>query len=82
MTWGWLRPVFTDYGTSLGYDQGVIRHGRYNREVHGRVSSNSLELFARGRNLSTSVTFAHSLERPDVLSEREAPIYFRMDFFL
>lgn len=79
---GWLRPVFTDYGTSLGYDQGVIRHGRYNREVHGRVSSNSLELFARGRNLSASVTLAHSLERPDVLTEREAPIYFRMDFFL
>ena len=78
----WLRPVFTDYGTSLGYDQGVIRHGRYNREVHGRVSSNSLELFARGRNLSASVTFAHSLERPDLLTEREAPIYFRMDFFL
>ena len=82
VTWEWLRPVFTDYGTSLGYDQGVIRHGRYNREVHGRVSSNSLELFARGRNLSASVTLAHSLERPDVLSEREAPIYFRMDFFL
>jgi len=28
------------------------------------------------------VTLAHSLERPDVLTEREAPIYFRMDFFL
>ena len=82
VTLDWLRPVFTDYGTSLGYDQGVIRHGRYNREVHGRVSSNSLELFARGRNLSASVTFAHSLERPDVITEREAPIYFRMDFFL
>ena len=82
VTLDWLRPVFTDYGTSVGYDQGVIRHGRYNRELSGRVSSNSLELFARGRNFSTSVTFAHSLERPDVLTEREAPIYFRMDFFL
>ena len=82
VTLDWLRPVFTDYGSSLGYDQGVIRHGRYNREASGRVSSNSLELFARGRNFSTSVTFAHSLERPDVLTEREAPIYFRMDFFL
>jgi hemolysin activation/secretion protein len=28
------------------------------------------------------VTFAHSLERPDTLTEREAPIYFRMDLFL
>lgn len=82
VTLNWLRPVFTGYGISLGYDQGVIRHGRYSRELSGRVSSNSLELFARGRNLSASVTFAHSLERPDVITEREAPIYFRMDFFL
>ena len=41
-----------------------------------------VELFARGRNVSASVTFAHSLERPAVMSEREAPIYFRLDFFL
>ncbi|MBT2375600.1 ShlB/FhaC/HecB family hemolysin secretion/activation protein [Pseudomonas fluorescens] len=78
----WLRPVFGEYGASVGYDQGVIRNGRYNDEVHGRVSSNSLELFARGKYVSTSVTFAHSLERPAALTEREAPIYFRMDFFL
>ncbi|MBY8970185.1 ShlB/FhaC/HecB family hemolysin secretion/activation protein [Pseudomonas sp. P867] len=82
VTLGWLRPVFGEYGASVGYDQGVIRNGRYNGEVHGRVSSNSLELFARGKHVSTSVTFAHSLERPAALFEREAPIYFRMDFFL
>ena len=82
VTLGWLRPVFGEYGASVGYDQGVIRNGRYNGEVHGRVSSNSLELFARGQHVSTSVTFAHSLERPAALLEREAPIYFRMDFFL
>ncbi|MFC6299990.1 ShlB/FhaC/HecB family hemolysin secretion/activation protein [Pseudomonas spelaei] len=82
ITLDWLRPVFGEYGASVGYDQGVIRNGRYNGEVHGRVSSNSLELFARGKYLSTSVTFAHSLERPAALLEREAPIYFRMDFFL
>lgn len=82
VTLGWLRPVFAEYGTSLGYDQGVIRHGRYNGNQHGRVSSNSFELFARGQYVSTSVTFAHSLERPDELTERETPIYFRMDFFL
>ncbi|RMT66084.1 hypothetical protein ALP29_03067 [Pseudomonas syringae pv. avii] len=82
VTLGWLRPVFGEYGASVGYDQGVIRNGRYNREEHGRVSSNSLELFARGKHVSTSVTFAHSLERPAALLERETPIYFRMDFFL
>jgi len=79
VTLEWLRPVFAEYGTSLGYDQGVIRGDRYNGSEHGRMSSNSLELFARGENLSASVTFAHSLERPDALTEREAPIYFRLD---
>ncbi|VVO01451.1 Hemolysin transporter protein ShlB [Pseudomonas fluorescens] len=82
VTWDWMRPAFAEYGASVGYDQGVIRNDRYNENVHGRVSSNSLELFARGKYVSTSVTFAHSLERPAALTEREAPIYFRMDFFL
>ncbi len=72
--------MFAEYGTSLGYDQGVIRGDRYNGDQHGRMSSNSLELFARGQHVAASVTFAHSLERPDVLTEREAPIYFRLDF--
>lgn len=80
--WPWLRPVMAEYGASLGYDQGVIKHDRYNGDQHGRVSSNSLELFARGAYLATSVTFAHSLERPDALPEREAPIYFSVSVFL
>jgi hemolysin activation/secretion protein len=82
ITLEWLRPVFAEYGTSLGYDQGVITHDRYNGDQHGRMSSNSVELFARGQHLAASVTFAHSLERPDTLAEREAPIYFRLDLFL
>jgi hemolysin activation/secretion protein len=57
VTLDWLRPAFAEYGASVGYDQGVISHGRYNDDVHGRVSSNSLELFARGKHVSTSVTF-------------------------
>ncbi|SAM32970.1 ShlB/FhaC/HecB family hemolysin secretion/activation protein [Pseudomonas sp. 1 R 17] len=82
VTIAWLQPVFNEYGTSLGYDQGVISHGRYNAEQHGRMSSNSVELFARGQNVAATVTFAHSLERPGPITEREAPVYFRMDFFL
>ncbi|AZF50687.1 Channel-forming transporter/cytolysins activator of TpsB family [Pseudomonas sp. R4-34-07] len=82
VTLDWMRPAFFEYGASVGYDQGVISNDRYNDNLHGRVSSNSLELFARGKNVSTSVTFAHSLERPGVITEREAPIYFRLDFFL
>ena len=78
----WLRPVLAEYGASVGYDQGVIRSDRYNGDQHGRVSSNALELFARGQHLSASVTFAHSLERPDVITEREAPIYFRVELLL
>ncbi|WP_449105258.1 ShlB/FhaC/HecB family hemolysin secretion/activation protein [Pseudomonas mohnii] len=82
VTLEWLRPVFAEYGTSLGYDQGVISANRYNGDQHGRMSSNSVELFARGQHVAASVTFAHSLERPDALTEREAPIYFSVDFFL
>lgn len=82
VTWNWLQPLFSQYGAGLGYDQGVIRGGRYNPEVWGRLSSNSLELFARGRYLSASLTFAHSLERPDALPEREHPLYFSVDVFL
>ncbi|WP_369992132.1 ShlB/FhaC/HecB family hemolysin secretion/activation protein [Pseudomonas xanthosomatis] len=78
----WLRPVIAEYGTSLGYDLGVIRGDDYNADQHGRMSSHSLELFARGQHVAASVTFARSLERPDVLTEREAPIYFRLDLFL
>ncbi|MBV4531023.1 ShlB/FhaC/HecB family hemolysin secretion/activation protein [Pseudomonas sp. SWRI107] len=77
----WLRPVIAEYGTSLGYDLGVIRGDQYNADQHGRMSSHSLELFARGQHVATSVTFARSLERPDALTEREAPIYFRLDLF-
>lgn len=82
VTLGWLRPVFGEYGVGVGYDQGVIRNARYNGEVHGRVSSRSFELFARGQHLAAGATFAHSLERPSALLEREAPVYFRLDFFL
>ncbi|MBD8473689.1 ShlB/FhaC/HecB family hemolysin secretion/activation protein [Pseudomonas sp. CFBP 8770] len=78
----WLRPALDEYGIGLGYDQGVIRSDRHNDDQHGRVSSNSVELFARGQHFATSVTFAHSLERPDALSDRETPIYFRLDLFL
>ncbi|MBJ9978404.1 ShlB/FhaC/HecB family hemolysin secretion/activation protein [Pseudomonas sp. S75] len=81
VTLEWVRPVFAEYGAALGYDQGVIRNQRYNGDQHGRLSSHSLELFSRGQHVAASVTFAHSLERPDVI-EREAPIYFRMDVFL
>ena len=81
VTLNWLRPVFAEYGGAAAYDQGVIRNDRYNGEQHGRLSSHSLELFARGTHVAASVTFAHSLERPDLI-ERESPVYFRLDFFL
>jgi hemolysin activation/secretion protein len=78
----WLRPAFAEYGAGLGYDLGVIRGSRYDAGQHGRLSSHSLELFVRGQHVAASVTFAHSLERPAALNEREAPVYFRLDFFL
>jgi hemolysin activation/secretion protein len=77
----WLRPIFAEYGAAVGYDQGVIRNDRYNGDDHGRLSSQSLELFARSQHVSASMIFAHSLERPRGI-ERESPMYFRLDFFL
>ncbi|MBH3414300.1 ShlB/FhaC/HecB family hemolysin secretion/activation protein [Pseudomonas putida] len=82
VTWPALQPLVAEYGLGLGYDLGVIRNDRYNGEYHGRASSHSLELFARGQHLAASVTFAHSLERPGVLTEKERPVYFRLDFFI
>ncbi|MDU9393756.1 ShlB/FhaC/HecB family hemolysin secretion/activation protein [Pseudomonas sp. zfem002] len=78
----WLRPLLAEYGVAVGYDQGVIRGDRYNDEQHGRVSGNAVELFARGQHLTASVTFARSLERPDVIAERESPLYFRVELLL
>ena len=37
VTLGWLRPVFGEYGASVGYDQGVIRNGRYNGSARPRL---------------------------------------------
>ncbi|WP_425928381.1 ShlB/FhaC/HecB family hemolysin secretion/activation protein [Pseudomonas sp. NyZ201] len=82
VTLGWLQPVLGEYGASLGYDRGVIRGDRYNGDQHGQVSSHSIEFFARGQHLAASVTFAHSLERPDVITERETPVYFRVELLL
>ncbi|WP_259370189.1 ShlB/FhaC/HecB family hemolysin secretion/activation protein [Pseudomonas mosselii] len=82
VNWPLLQPLVAEYGLGLGYDLGVIRNDRYNGEYHGRASSHSLELFARGQHMAASVTFAHSLERPDVLTEKERPVYFRLDFFI
>jgi hemolysin activation/secretion protein len=78
----WLRPAFAEYGMAAGYDQGVIRNGRYNGAEHGRLSSNAFELFARGQHVAASLTFAHSLERPAGVIEHEAPIYFSLGLFL
>jgi hemolysin activation/secretion protein len=82
VTLDWLQPVLQQYSLGIGYDQGVIRRDDNSGGQNGRVSSNSLELSARGKHVSASVTFAHSLERPVALSEREAPIYFRLELIL
>ncbi|MDD2089140.1 ShlB/FhaC/HecB family hemolysin secretion/activation protein [Pseudomonas guariconensis] len=82
VTWPSLRPIVAEYGMGLGYDLGVIRNDRYNGDFHGRASSHSLELFARGEHLAASVTFARSLERPDALPDKEHPVYLRLDLFI
>jgi hemolysin activation/secretion protein len=81
VTWELLLPWVQEYGLTYAYDFGAIRHGRYNSGLSGRMSGHGLELSARGRYSSASVTLAHSLERPGIVERVEHPIYFRVDIF-
>jgi len=79
--WVSVQPWLQEYGATLAYDVGVIEHGAHNPIAHGRMSGNALELSARGQYLAASVTFSQSLERPTYITERESPMYFRVDVF-
>lgn len=81
VTWEPLLPWLQEYGVAYAYDVGAIDHGRYNPDVHGRMSGHGLELSARGQYAAASVTLARSLERPDIIERREHPLYFRVDVF-
>jgi hemolysin activation/secretion protein len=81
MTWEPLLPWVQEYGVAYAYDFGAIEHGRYNPGLSGRMSGHGVELSARGKYAAFSVTFAHSLERPDIVDHGEHPTYFRADFF-
>ncbi|MCW2294027.1 hypothetical protein M2262_004077 [Pseudomonas sp. BIGb0408] len=35
-----------------------------------------------GEHLTAAVTFAHSLEPPDAIAERDHPVHFHLDLFL
>jgi len=79
--WAPLRPFLHEYGLAYAYDVGVIHGGRYNPDLRGRLSGHGVELSARGEHLAASLTFARSLERPDVIEARERPLYLRVDLF-
>lgn len=81
VSWQPLQPFVSEYGVAFAYDMGVISGGRYNPDLHGRLSGNAIELSARGQHLAASVTFARSLERPDAIERQEHPLYFRVDLF-
>lgn len=81
VTWPALRPFVHEYSLALAYDVGVIHGGRYNPEHRGRVSGNAVEFALRGQHLAASMSFAHSLERPDAIERDERPVYFRFDLF-
>jgi len=81
LTWEPLQPFVQEYGVALAYDVGVIQGGRDNPDQRGRLSGNAIELSARGQHLAAAVTFARSLERPNAITERERPVYFRLDLF-
>jgi hemolysin activation/secretion protein len=81
VTWEPLQPWVQEYGVAYAYDFGAIDNGRYNPDVHGRLSGHGIELSARGQFASASLTWARSLERPEILDKREHPLYFRVDVF-
>ncbi|MEN5092895.1 ShlB/FhaC/HecB family hemolysin secretion/activation protein [Pseudomonas protegens] len=81
VTWQALQPFVQEYGLAFAYDVGVIKADRYNHDAKGRMSGNAIELNARGQYLAASVSFARSLERPDIIEKREHPVYFRVDLF-
>ncbi|WP_240201756.1 ShlB/FhaC/HecB family hemolysin secretion/activation protein [Pseudomonas sp. PDNC002] len=81
VTWEPLLPWVQEYGMAYAYDFGAIEHRRYNPQLSGRMSGQGVELNARGEYAAVSVTFAHSLERPDIVDHGEHPIYFRADLF-
>lgn len=76
------RPVFDSLEASLAYDVGVIHRGQHNPELHGRLSGYALGFGLRGEHLAANLSVAHSLERPDVLPQRETPVYFSVTAFL
>ncbi|WP_371364354.1 ShlB/FhaC/HecB family hemolysin secretion/activation protein [Pseudomonas sp. QL9] len=78
LAWG---PWLQEYGVGYGYDFGAIAHGRYNPDLHGRLSGHALEFRVRGRHLAAALSFARSLERPAVIERRERPVYFRAELF-
>ena len=76
-----INPWLSEYGLAFGYDLGEIRPTRHNPGQAGRLSGNAVELSVRGRNVAASLTFAHSLDRPDSMIRDENPTYFRFDLF-
>lgn len=81
VTWAALQPWLREYGMAFAYDAGVIKGQHGNGKDHGRLSGNALEFNVRGQYFAASATFARSLERPDAVTRREHPIYFRVDAF-
>ncbi|MCO7520971.1 MULTISPECIES: ShlB/FhaC/HecB family hemolysin secretion/activation protein [unclassified Pseudomonas] len=81
VTWAPLQPWLREYGMAVAYDAGVIKGQHGNGQDHGRLSGNAFEFNARGQYFAASATFARSLQRPDVITRREHPIYFRVDAF-
>jgi len=45
------------------------------------LSGNAVELNLRGTYFAASLSAAHSLKRPQILEDRERPIYFRVEVF-
>ncbi|MDR0527998.1 MAG: ShlB/FhaC/HecB family hemolysin secretion/activation protein [Zoogloeaceae bacterium] len=75
------RTLFDEASARLFYDFGEIAHDGRRGDAGGRLSGQGIELAARGRYVSASLTFARSLATKGLpAGRRERPIYFSAQF--
>lgn len=79
MIWSTMRLLLAEYGVSLGYDQGGC--STIATTVISMEASILWSWTPGVQQLAVSVAVADSLERPGVVSVRDAPLYFSLSAF-
>ena len=70
-----LVPYLSSYSVAIIYDMGAIQGNKAQGDESAHLSGGGIELTAQGKYLSASLTYAHTLTRPQGW-KREHPVYF------